>query len=105
MKKFLISLISILLVFSLLGCGRNNRKKDYPASIMVDDTVYYSTGNAVPVEVDESALLFTVSYAVDGVPKKNGEANFGRDAGVPYAVLEDGMVVVLIGEEWIEFDK
>lgn len=105
MKKFFVSLICILLVLSLLGCGRNNRIKDYPASIMVNDTVYYSTGNAVPVEVDESALLFTVSYAVDGVPKKNGEANFGRDAGVPYAVLEDGMVVVLIGEEWIEFDK
>ena len=36
-------------------------------------------------------------------PKKDGEANFNRDTGTPYAVLEDGMVVVLVDNEWIEF--
>lgn len=44
-----------------------------------------------------------LSYAENGVPKKDGEANFNRDTGTPYAVLEDGMVVVMIDNEWIEF--
>ena len=39
----------------------------------------------------------------NGVPKKDGEANFNKDTGTPYAILEDGMVVVLIDNEWIEF--
>ncbi len=34
---------------------------------------------------------------------KDGEANFNKDTGTPYAILEDGMVVVLIDNEWIEF--
>ena len=28
---------------------------------------------------------------------------FNKDTGTPYAILEDGMVVVLIDNEWIEF--
>ena len=48
-------------------------------------------------------LQHTTSYAENGVPKKDGEANFNKDTGTPYAILEDGMVVVLIDNEWIEF--
>lgn len=64
---------------------------------------YYSTNAAVPVEVDDSVIKYTTSYAENGVPTKDGEANFNRDTGTPYAVLEDGMVVVMIDNEWIEF--
>ena len=34
---------------------------------------------------------------------RDGEANFNRDLGTPYAVIEDDRVVVLIDNEWIEF--
>ena len=54
-------------------------------------------------EVDDSVIKYTTSYAENGVPTKDGEANFNRDTGTPYAVLEDGMVVVMIDNEWIEF--
>ena len=50
-----------------------------------------------------SVIQYTTSYAENGVPKKDGEANFNKDTGTPYAILEDGMVVVLIDNEWIEF--
>jgi hypothetical protein len=53
--------------------------------------------------VDDSVIQYTTSYAENGVPKKDGEANFNKDTGTPYAILEDGMVVVLIDNEWIEF--
>lgn len=94
--------LSIMLLLSLGACS-SHRSGDYPAAIMVNGTSYYSTNKAVPVEVDESAIKYTVSYADDGVPKKDGETNFNRETGNPYAVLEDGMVVVLIDNEWIEF--
>ena len=102
MKKWIAATLCLALVFLLVSCV-NPKSGDYPATIMVNGTNYYSTGNAVPVEVDESAIQYTTSYAEDGVPKKDGEANFNRDTGNPYAVLEGGMVVVLIDNEWIEF--
>ena len=102
MKKWIAATLCLALVFLFVSCV-NPKSGDYPATIMVNGTNYYSTGNAVPVEVDESAIQYTTSYAEDGVPKKDGEANFNRDTGNPYAVLEGGMVVVLIDNEWIEF--
>ena len=101
MKKMMATVLCLALALSLAGCG--SKGGDYPATIMINGTNYYSTDNAVPVEVDESAIQYTTSYAEDGVPEKDGEANFNRDTGTPYAVLEDGMVVVLIDNEWIEF--
>jgi uncharacterized lipoprotein YehR (DUF1307 family) len=102
MKKWIAIILCLVMAISLAGCGRS-KGGDYPATIMINGTNYYSTDNAVPVEVDESAIQYTTSYAEDGVPKKDGEVNFNRDTGTPYAVLEDGMVVVLIDNEWIEF--
>ena len=101
MKKWMATIISLFIALSLAGCA--SKGGDYPATIMVNGIYYYSTNNAVPIEVDESEIKYTISYAEDGVPKKEGEANFNRDTGAPYAVLEDGMVVVFIDNEWIEF--
>lgn len=94
-------------LYKLCGYGEidavESKGGDYPATINVNGTNYYSTSNAVPVEVDDSGIKYTTSYAENGVPTKDGEANFNRDTGTPYAVLEDGMVVVMIDNEWIEF--
>lgn len=102
MKKTIALVFCIILALALVGCG-TSKGGDYPATIMVNGTNFYSTNNAVPAEVDDSVIQYTTSYAENGVPKKDGEANFNRDTGTPYAVLEDGMVVVLIDNEWIEF--
>lgn len=72
---------------------------------MINGTIYYSTNNAISVEVDESAIQYTTSYAENGVPNKDGEANFNRESGTPYAILDDAKVVVLIEDEWIEFKE
>ena len=102
MKKLTATILCLVLAFSFAGCG-TSKGGDYPATINVNGINYYSTNNAVPVEVDDSVIQYTASYAEDGVPKKDGEANFNRDTGTPYAVLEDGMVVVLVDNEWTEF--
>ena len=103
MKKITAMMLCLLMVLSLAGCGRSKSGGDQLATINVNGINYYSTNAAVPVEVDDSVIKYTTSYAENGVPTKDGEANFNRDTGTPYAVLEDGMVVVMIDNEWIEF--
>ena len=90
MEKLIAMVICTILVVALVGCS-TSKDGNYPATIMVNGTNFYSTNNAVAVEVDDSVI------------KKDGEANFNKDTGTPYAILEDGMVVVLIDNEWIEF--
>ena len=102
MKKLMASVLALVCVVAMAGCGKSN-VGDYPATIMVNGINYYSTDNAVPVEVDESVIQYTTSYAEDGVPRKDGEAIFNRDLGTPYAVFEEDLVVVLMDNEWIEF--
>ena len=92
------------LVFLLVGCSKS-KGEDLQAAIMINGTIYYSTNNAISVEVDESAIQYTTSYAENGVPNKDGEANFNRESGTPYAILDDAKVVVLIEDEWIEFKE
>lgn len=105
MKKMMAMVLCLVLALSLVGCGTKSSTGDYPATININGTNYYSTYTAVPVEVDDSVIKYTISYAENGVPTKDGEANFNRDLGTPYAILEDGMVVVLIDGEWIEFSS
>ena len=102
MKKLIALVLALVCVLALASCGKSNGG-DYPATIMVNGINYYSTDNAVPVEVDESAIQYTTSYAENGIPQKDGEANFNRDLGTPYAVIEGNRVVVLMDNEWIEF--
>ena len=101
-KKLIASVLTLVCILTLARCGKSD-SDDYPATIMVNGTNYYSTDHAVPVEVDESVIQYTTSYAENGIPQKDGEANFNRDLGTPYAVIEDDRVVVLIDNEWIEF--
>ena len=100
MKKLIVAL-SIICI-AMVGCGRA-KKGDIPAMIMVGGTIYCSTNNAITIEVEESLIRYTSSYAKNGIPRKDGEANFNRDLGTHYAVIDDGRVVVLINDEWIEF--
>ena len=102
MKKLTGMMIFLILALSLTAC-KNPKKGDYPATLMIDGTNYYSTDNPVSIEVDKDLMKYTTSYAKDGVPQKDGEENFTQNAGTPYAVLEDGMVVVFIDNQWIEF--
>ncbi len=103
MKKMIALVLCLMLALSLVGCVTQSSTGKEPMTIMVNGIKYYSTYKAVSVEVDDSVIEYTTSYAVDGVPRKNGEANF--DLETPYAILEDDMVVVFIDGEWIEFSS
>ena len=101
-KKSAVILLCLALALSLTAC-KNPKNGDYHAPLMIDGTNYYSTDNPVSVEVDKDLMKYTTSYAEDGIPQKDREKNFNRNAGTPYAVLEDGMIVVFINNQWIEF--
>lgn len=55
MKKLIASVLTLVCILTLARCGKSD-SGDYPATIMVNGTNYYSTDHAVPVEVDESVI-------------------------------------------------
>ena len=67
---------------------------DYPAAIMVNDTVYLLEGNPMPAEVDESAIIGYTELYTGTFPENNGETNFNPELGMPYAQVE-GKIAVL----------
>ena len=63
MEKLIAMVICTILVVALVGCS-TSKDGNYPATIMVNGTNFYSTNNAVAVEVDDSVIQYTTSYAV-----------------------------------------
>ena len=100
MKRFLSSLLTVTCVLLLTGCGfGSHTESDYPAAIMADGSIYLKSANAMPIEVDESAIIgYTTAYT-DSYPTKDGETNFNRELNMPYAKVEGG-VAVLCENEW-----
>ena len=74
-------------------------------SIMYEGSLYRTTGKAIPVEVDESAIVGEISSVVplSQLPSKDGEANFGQ-IGAPYAISSDGLLVIM-NHEWVIFES
>lgn len=96
MKRIIVLFLSLCL---LAGCTTSGQATDYPAAIMVYGQIYYKSEMQIAGEVDESAILgYTESYT-DTYPEKNGETNFNRELGMPYAKVEGG-IAVLMDNEW-----
>lgn len=75
---------------------------DYCAAIMVDGTLYWSTGTPVPVEPTEEAIRTVTGYT-DTVPEEDGQINFDQSLTTQYAMTDMGLVV-LMDNEWVLFD-
>ena len=73
---------------------------DVCPAIWVDGQLYWSTGQAISGQMDESAILGTTTYP-DDLPAEDGEANFDRD-GTLYARTDEGIAVEIDGE-WVLF--
>lgn len=98
MKKYLTLILSIFCLLLLSACA-SKTETDYVAAIMVDGEIYCKTVTVIPAEIDESAIWgYTESYT-DEFPEKDGETNFNRELGMPYAKVEGG-IAVLFENEW-----
>ena len=89
----------LVLMLWIFCSGCSATSTDYPAAIMVDGEIYLYSVVPMAGEVDESAIIgYTESYT-DEYPSENGQTNFNRELGMPYAKVEDG-IAVLFQNEW-----
>lgn len=106
MKKMIATLLCILMIVSLVGCGAKNVETPNATvpSIVYNGEVYCTTGKQVPGEVDESAIVGKVTTVVplSEWPNEEGQANFG-EIGTPFAITSDGLVVA-VNNEWTIFE-
>lgn len=105
-KSIIILSMAILLTFA--GCSQGKEKGylyEPKHMIRVDGKLYISTGKEIPVEMEDTAILGTVTSWVKSseIPRKNGESNFSCE-GAEYALFEDGLVV-LLQNEWVFFEE
>lgn len=91
MKKILAIVLCLALAVSLVACGNN--EKQHNATIQIGEAIYCNTGDEVPVEPDERAIVDT--HPLEG------------DQIKAYAIINSGdvdeMVVGLIDGEWYKF--
>lgn len=91
-------IIAIVIVLVLASCGPFT-ETTYVEGIMVDGVFYEKSASPSPGEVDKSAIIgYTTSYS-ETTPKKDGETNFDKALGSPYARVADG-IAVLYEHEW-----
>jgi len=111
MRKFILMILSILVMLSLIGCDTQKdapkTPNTMPPSIMVDGGLYSTTGEEVPIEPDESVIK-TATSVINGteLPSKEGEINFPVSSA-RYAKINDSeeYVVVMMDLEWVRFEK
>ena len=120
MKKVFALILSLGCLMALTGC--QGVSADYPAAIMVEDQLYYKPAqpssieeglevimvddqlylkpdHPSPGEVAPEAVIGTTTSYTDEMPDKEGETNFDRELGCPYARVKEG-IAVLYNNEW-----
>ncbi|AOT68967.1 lipoprotein [Geosporobacter ferrireducens] len=109
MKKILSLVLILFLIIAITACGNKEVEEkmlwDRIPMVMVEEQLYLDTGEKMPVEIDDSAIIGTITSEVDGseIPTQNGQSNFGC-VGAAYAYCDDG-IVVMINNEWQFFRK
>lgn len=76
---------------------------DYPAAIRVAGKIYHLY-QPMPAEIDPSAILGETTSYTDTWPSEDGQTNFSRTLGLPYAQVEDGIAVLYENEWWFCYE-
>ena len=99
MQKMKTLVLLLFCVLSICGCGKETETM-YLLGIMVDGVFYEKSYEAMPAEVDESAIIGYIESYTDTFPDENGETNISKDLiGAPYARVEGGLAI-LYNHEW-----
>lgn len=108
MKKLL---LIFTLALALSGCANGKSQEEENLNyalkpmVMVDDTLYLSTGRESTVDGRCGVMdgEITSSVAVTERPEENDQSNFGTDYGYQYGSF--GTIEVLIDDKWIVFES
>jgi hypothetical protein len=110
MKKILSFLVLVLFfIITITACGNKEVEGkmlgDRIPMIMVEEYLYLYTGEKIPVEIDDKAIIGNITSEVAGseIPTQNGQSNFGC-VGSEYAYFDDG-IAVMINNEWQYFKR
>ncbi len=99
MKKIVRAIVVMTVMMLFVGCSQTSTEADYPAAIMVDNLIYLLPIQSSPLVIDNRDITgYTDSYTTT-FPQHNGETNFNRELGMPYAIVEGG-IAVLYDNEW-----
>lgn len=100
--KIRIFLLTLTLGLLFTGCEKTI-DNTCPYSVMIDDSIYYSTGTQ-PDNIKDVKIIGKIISVIpeNQMPSKNEEANIGT-VDAPYGKYDDG-IVVLINDEWILFE-
>ena len=99
MKRTINFVILLVCILTISGCGKETETM-YLLGIMVDGVFYEKSYEAMPAEVEESAIIGYIESYTDTFPDKNGETNISKDLiGAPYARVEGGLAI-LYNHEW-----
>lgn len=111
MKKIINLFLLLAFLLALVGCGKGenietpNTPNALVPAVMYNGEIYYTTGEQIPAEVDESAIVGEITSVVplSQWPNENEQANFG-DVGASLAVTSEGFLV-MVNNEWTIFEK
>ena len=99
MQKMKTLVLLLFCVLSICGCGKETETM-YLLGIMVDGVFYEKSYEAMPAEVDESAITGYIESYTDTFPDENGATNISKNLiGAPYARVEGGLAI-LYNLEW-----
>lgn len=110
MKKrdiIIVSLIVTILLTAAIAISLKLKKKDYPKIAYINNVSYYGTGKKCKV-VPKKMVDGTIETFIDPqiMPDMPNSANFGAEyEALGYMFLDDGQLIVQIGEDWYYFDR
>ncbi len=109
MKRILVLALAIVtMVIAAVQLNRPNYRR--ANMVYVEDQLYISSEQAMPVEIAPEAILGSVDQVIEPhlTPDQNGQANF-ECLGAQYAKIKNGLggrdgLALLVENEWIFFD-
>jgi len=113
LKKAILTLLILMILLS--GCAKasdnqsavSNSEETYPKIAYIEDELYYGTDTIcemVPRKMPDGVIETFVDKEI--MPDSFDSANFGSEySTLEYMFLDDGRLIIHIGEDWFYFEK